>query len=299
MIKELNSCNICPRECGANRNIGKTGFCRAKGKILVARASLHLWEEPCISGENGSGTVFFSGCNLACVYCQNYKISRGGVGKEISPDRLCEVFFELKGKGAHNINLVTPTHFLPQIIKSIKKAKDKGINIPFVYNCGGYEKVESLKALEGLIDIFMPDFKYMSPLLSEKYSFAPDYANVAKRAISEMVKQVPECKFDEDGLMKKGVIVRHMMLPGCLQDSKKIIKYLNKTYNNQIFISIMNQFTPTENLEGFPEINRKVTDSEYEKLLDFALSQGVQNAYFQEGETASESFIPDFDMRGI
>ncbi len=299
MITGFDSCNICPRECGIDRNNGKTGFCRTKNEILVARASLHHWEEPCISGTKGSGTVFFSGCNLACVYCQNYKISRGNTGKEISSERLCEIFFELKEKGAHNINLVTPTHFLPQVIKAIKKAKDNSINIPFVYNCGGYEKVESLKALDGLIDIYMPDFKYMSPHLSEKYSSAPDYSEVAKGAILEMVRQIPECEFDKAGLMKKGVIVRHMMLPGGLSDSKKILKYLIKTYKSQIYISIMNQFTPTENLENYPEINRKVTDREYEKLLDFALSQGIENAYIQEGETAKESFIPDFDMRGI
>ncbi len=299
MTVDLKNCRICPRNCGVDRISGQVGFCRTKGEIFVSRASLHHWEEPCISGTNGSGTVFFSGCNLSCVFCQNYKISRGDIGKEITSERLTEIFFELKEKGAHNINLVTPTHFLPHIIKSVKTAKDMHIGIPFVYNCGGYEKIESIKALEGLIDIYMPDFKYMSVELSKKYSLAPDYAEVSKSAISEMVKQVPECEFDNDGMMKKGVIVRHMMLPGCLLDSKKILKYLIKTYKNQIFISIMNQFTPTENLINYPEINRKVTNREYEKLLDFALSQGLENAYIQEGETAKESFIPDFDMRGI
>ena len=299
MTEVLKNCRICPRNCGVDRNEGNVGFCRTKGGILVSRASLHHWEEPCISGTKGSGTVFFSGCNLACVFCQNYKISRGNTGKEISPERLSEIFFELKEKGAHNINLVTPTHFLPFVIKAVKRAKDMNINIPFVYNCGGYEKVESIKSLEGLIDIYMPDFKYMSCELSKKYSNAPDYADIAKSALSEMVRQIPECEFDNEGIMKKGVIVRHMMLPGCISDSKKIIKYLTKTYKNQIFVSIMNQFTPTENLVNYPEINRKVTIREYEKLLDFALSQGLENAFIQEGETAKESFIPDFDMRGV
>lgn len=295
----INSkCTICPRNCGIDRRT-ELGFCKTTDKLLVARASLHLWEEPCISGKYGSGTIFFSGCNIGCVFCQNHKISRAQIGKEITQDELVKIFYNLKDKGAHNINLVTPTHFALNIAKAIKKAKESGFDLPFVYNSGGYENVSTLKKLDGLIDIFMPDFKYFSCDISKKYSSAENYAQVAKKSLSEMVMQAGDCVFDENGIMQKGVIVRHMMLPGFLSDSKKILKYLHSTYGDKIFLSIMSQFTPTENLKEYPEINRKVTKREYDKLLDYALELGIKNAFIQDEDAASESFIPNFDLTGI
>ncbi len=300
MLSLLTHCDICPRNCGANRQNGTLGTCHSGANISVARASLHMWEEPCISGENGSGTVFFTGCNLGCVYCQNAAISRGHAGKEISEDRLVEIFFELKAQGAHNINLVTPTHFLPAVLAVIKKAKNQSIGIPFVYNCGGYEKVEMLKRAEGLIDIYLPDFKYWSAALSAKYSHAPDYTEVAKAALWEMVRQKPACTFDESGLMTAGVLVRHMMLPGNVKDSRAVLSYLNDTYGDKIYISIMRQYTPPKEIkEQFPELARTIREPEYEKLVDYAISLGITQAFIQEGEAASESFIPAFDCRGI
>ena len=298
-MSAFSACRICPKNCGVHREIGETGFCHTGANLTVARAALHHWEEPCISGSRGSGTVFFAGCNLGCVFCQNTKISRGGAGKEITADRLYEIFFELERKGAHNITLVTPSHFLPTILPVIRRAKESGISIPFVLNCGGYESVDSLKALEGLIDIYLPDFKYISPKLAGKYSHAPNYAEVAKAALREMVRQQPSCCFSKDGLLTRGVIVRHLLLPGQIKDAKAVLSYLFTTYGNQIFISIMNQFTPTKTLENYPEINRKVTKREYETLIDYALSLGIEHAFIQEGETAQESFIPDFTNQGV
>lgn len=300
MLAPMTHCDICPRNCGKNRLNGALGTCHSGANISVARASLHMWEEPCISGENGSGTIFFTGCNLGCVYCQNAAISRGNAGKEISEDRLLEIFFELKTQGAHNINLVTPTHFLPAVLQAIKKAKNQSIGIPFVYNCGGYEKVEMLKHAEGLIDIYLPDFKYWSSALSANYSHAPNYAEVAKAALCEMVRQKPQCVFDENGLMTAGVLVRHMMLPGNLKDSRAVLSYLYDTYGDNIYISIMKQYTPPKEIkEQFSELARTIREPEYEKLIDYAVSLGITQAFIQEGDAASESFIPAFDCRGI
>ncbi len=299
MTHTLSPCNICPRECGAMRENGKTGVCGETNEISLSRVSLHMWEEPCISGEKGSGTVFFSGCNLGCVYCQNAKISRGKNGITVSPERLYDIFFELKEKGAHNINFVTPTHFALSLLPVIQKAKDDKIGIPFVYNTSGYEKAETLKALEGIIDVYLTDFKYMSSALSFKYSKASDYAKIAKQALLEMVRQRPVCKFSEDGILKEGVLVRHLLLPGALGDAKKVLKYLKDTYENRIFISIMNQFTPTEALKNYPEINRKVTKREYDALLGYAISIGIEQAFIQEDGAASDAFIPDFDGTGV
>lgn len=294
----MSRCTICPRACKQDRD-ETVGVCGVTNTITLSRAALHHWEEPCISGKNGSGTVFFSGCNLGCVFCQNHRISRGKTGKEITNERLFDIFFELKEQGAHNINLVTPTHYLPHILPVIQKAKDEGIGIPFIYNCGGYEKVDALKAAEGLMDIYLPDFKYMSSALSARYSGAPDYKDVAKAAIAEMVRQQPDLTFDEDDMLQKGVLVRHMMLPGNLSDSKAVIQYLYATYENRIFISIMNQFTPTKALSRYPELNRKVTEKEYDALLDYAIALGIEQAFIQEGDTAKESFIPDFSNQGV
>ena len=292
-------CNLCPRECDVDRGLGKIGFCKVPNRIKVARAELHFWEEPCISGEEGSGTVFFSGCNLRCVYCQNRKIAEGVYGKEITVDRLAAIFLELQEKGANNINLVTPSHYVLQIIDALKMAKTKGLEIPVVYNSSAYEKVETLKLLEGLVDVYLPDFKYMDEALSEKYSRAKTYPGIAKKAIEEMIRQVGNAKFNEKDMLIKGVVVRHLVLPGYVEDSKKVIKYLYETYKNDIYISILSQFTPIEGLDNYPEINRKLTEEEYDEVVDYAIELGVENGFIQEGDVAKESFIPDFDGQGV
>jgi len=277
-IFDLSSCALCPRECGKNRTNGEKGICGASDKIIIARASLHMWEEPCISGTAGSGTVFFTGCNLKCVFCQNYEISRKNRGFQVGKERLSEIFFELKDKGAKNINLVTAAHFLPQVLDAVERAKKENINIPFVYNSSGYEKAEAIKRADGLIDIYLPDFKYINSDTAKKYSLAEDYPNVAKSAIAEMVRQQGKPQFDEEGMMTKGVIVRHLMLPQGLSESKKIIKYLYDTYKDDIYISIMNQYTPVGDMHDYPELQKKVKDKDYERLIDYAISKGVTNA---------------------
>lgn len=296
----MEKCTLCPRECNVERDDGKVGFCGVPSEsIVAARAALHMWEEPCISGENGSGTVFFSGCTLRCVYCQNYDIARATSGKEITKERLVQIFLELQEKGANNINLVTPTHYTKQIIWAVQTAKKNGLNIPIVYNCSGYEKVETLRMLDGIVDIYLTDFKYMDKTLAARYSKAKDYPEVAKAALAEMVRQTSEAEFDENGMMKKGVIVRHLLLPGYLENAKAVVKYVYKTYKDQVYLSLMNQYTPLPQVKEYPEINRKVTEEEYEELVDYAIELGVENGFIQEGETAEESFIPEFDHEGI
>lgn len=295
----LKDCTLCPRECHADRLAGEKGACRESAELIVARAALHMWEEPCLSGEKGSGTVFFSGCSLGCVFCQNRDIARGTRGKAITVERLGEIFLELQEKGAANINLVTGEHFVPQILDALDLARTKGLSLPIVYNSSGYEKPETLRLLDGYVDIYLPDFKYWDPVLAKNYSHAEDYAERAKEAIKEMVRQTGEPEFDSEGYMKKGVIVRHLVLPGAVRNSKAVLKYLYETYGNQIFISIMNQYTPMPGLEAYPDLMRKVTGREYEKVLDHALELGIENGFLQEGETAKESFIPDFDGEGV
>ena len=297
----MSDCTLCPRECHVNRLIGETGYCQCTSDLLAARAALHMWEEPCISGANGSGAVFFCGCNMGCVFCQNYDIAHARNGRKLTPEHLFDIFLMLQDKGAHNINLVTPSHYIPQIITALTQAKMYGLTIPVVYNTSAYEKVEVLRSLEGLIDVYLPDLKYFSSTLSSKYSAAPDYFEVASAAIAEMVRQIPAAVFetDEDSLIKKGVIVRHLMLPGCEEDSRAVLQYLHKTYGEQIYISIMNQYTPLENVSAYPELNRKVTDEEYEEVVDYAIGLGVEQGFIQEGETAEESFIPAFDGEGV
>lgn len=295
-------CNLCPRNCGVDREAGQIGVCGQTAELKVARAALHYWEEPCISGEAGSGAVFFSGCPLHCVFCQNENIANGTTGKQITGERLAEIFLELQEKGANNINLVTPGHYVPQIIMALGRAKAQGLSLPIIYNTSSYEHVETIRMLEGYVDVYLPDFKYMSPILSGKYSHAPDYAVVAKAAIAEMVRQTGAARFvgdDEDNLIKSGTIVRHLTLPGCMQDSKDILNYLHGTYGDTIYISIMNQFTPLSNLERYPELNRRITEDEYEELVDYAISIGIENGFIQEGDTAEESFIPAFDCEGV
>ena len=291
-------CSLCPRMCNIDREV-TTGYCGVKNTLRVARAALHFWEEPCISGEEGSGAVFFTGCNLRCVFCQNYQIARAEQGKEITVERLAEIFLELQEQKANNINLVTATHYVPQVVEALKMAKEKGLSIPVVYNCGGYEAVETLKLLEGLVDIYLPDFKYVDPERAKRYSRAEDYPEVAKAALAEMVRQQPKAEFDERGIMKKGVIVRHLMLPGGIKDSKAVVNYLYETYGDQIYISLMNQYTPLPHVADYPEIDRKLKKFEYDRLVDYAISLGVENGFIQEGETAKESFIPAFTNEGV
>lgn len=298
----MKNCTLCPRNCKVDRNMGQKGVCGMTNELKVARAALHFWEEPCISGKEGSGAVFFCGCALHCVFCQNQEIANGTVGKNISTGRLSEIFLELQEKGANNINLVTPGQFVPQITVALERAKSRGLIIPIVYNTSSYESVETIKMLDGLIDIYLPDFKYMEKELATKYSHAPDYPETAKKAIAEMVRQTGAAVFyddDEEGLMKRGTIVRHLTLPGCMEDSKNVIRYLYETYGDRIYISIMNQYTPLAHVKEYPELNRKITAEEYDELVDFAINLGVENGFIQEGETAEESFIPDFNCEGV
>jgi len=295
-------CDLCPRKCLVDRKKGEKGICGQTENLKVARAALHFWEEPCISGDAGSGAVFFSGCPLHCVFCQNENIANGTVGKEISLERLVDIFLELQEKRANNINLVTPGHFVPQIVKALDQARKEGLTLPVVYNTSSYETVDTIKMLEGYVDIYLPDFKYMSPVLSKKYSHAPDYAEVAKAAIAEMVRQTGKAVFvngEEDNLILSGTIVRHLTLPGCMADSMQILKYLHDTYGDKIYISIMNQYTPVFEQKEYTELNRCVTRREYEKVLDYAFELGIENGFFQDGETARESFIPAFDYEGV
>ena len=294
----MGVCNICPRNCNVDRS-EKTGFCSMTDTVRISRAALHMWEEPCISGEKGSGTVFFSGCNMKCVFCQNKEISTGGFGKDITVERLAEIFLQLQQKGALNINLVTPTHYTLQIIEAVKLAKSRGLTLPIVYNTSSYEKPETIKMLEGTVDIWLPDFKYTDNIAAQRYSKAKDYVQFAKAAIDEMVRQQPECVFDDDGIIQKGVIVRHLVLPGQVNAAKKAVQYLYDRYGDSIFISIMSQYTPCTDLGAYPEINRKITPEEYDEVVDFAVDIGVENGFLQEGESASESFIPPFDLTGV
>ena len=295
---DWTNCRLCPRECGADRTRG-FGACKVGNTITAARAALHMWEEPCISGDEGSGAVFFSGCNLGCVYCQNREIALGHSGRTITQDRLCEIYMELQEKKANNINLVTPSHYVLQIREALLLAKEKGLTVPIVYNCGGYESVEALQALDGLIDIYLTDFKYMDSSLAKVYSRAEDYPETAKRALAEMVRQTGEAVFDENGLMKKGVIVRHLLLPGAVKNAKAVVKYVYETYGDTVWLSLMSQYTPLPQVENISPLNRKTTKREYERLLDYTFSLGVTNAFLQEGPVAEESFIPEFDGRGI
>lgn len=283
----------------AERKSGQKGYCLSDDRIFVARADLHMWEEPCISGKQGSGTVFFSGCNLRCVYCQNYEIAAGQRGRQVSIKELSEIFLELQKKGAANINLVTPDHYVLQAAEAVMEARKAGLAIPVVYNGSGYEKRDVIKRLSGIIDIFLTDFKYMDELLAEKYSKAPDYPVVAKSALDEMVRITGEPVFDKNGMMRKGTIVRHLLLPGHKKNARDVIRYVYETYGDKVYISLMNQYTPFERLEGNPayeELCRKVTKREYETVVDYAINLGITNAFIQEGDTARESFIPEFDL---
>ena len=298
-MNKYDNCLLCPRKCGINRRTGQTGVCGVSSEIKVARAALHYWEEPCISGKKGSGAVFFSGCSLHCVFCQNREISDGKAGKVISKERLSDIFMELAVKGANNINLVTPGQYIPDIVWAVNNAKSRGMKLPIIYNTSGYENVTELKLLEGIVDVYLPDFKYMDSTLSARYSRAKDYPSVAKKALSEMVRQQPDVVIDDvTGLIQKGVIVRQLLLPGHVNDAKAVLKYLYDTYHDHVYISMMSQFTPIA-LKDYPEINRTVTRREYERLVDYALEIGITNAFIQEGDVAKDSFIPAFDCEGV
>lgn len=316
MVREiLEKCELCPRACKVNRLKGQKGVCGEDDKIRIARAALHMWEEPCISGTSGSGTIFFSGCSLHCVFCQNHSIANGNAGKVISREQLTEIFLDLEEQGANNINLVTPDHYVPVLIPAIEAARNQGLTLPVVYNTGSYVKTDTIRALEGIVDIYLPDFKYYSSSLAAHYAKAPDYRQVAQSAIAEMVRQTTEpvffekksgrllmasaynaCESDQEILMKKGTIVRHLLLPGQKKDSKAVIEYLLHTYGTKIYISIMNQYTPVCKNPAYPELAGKVTEEEYEEVLDFAIAAGIENGFIQEGDTASESFIPEFTL---
>lgn len=298
-MNKYENCLLCPRKCGINRRTGQTGVCGVSSEIKVARAALHYWEEPCISGKRGSGAVFFSGCSLHCVFCQNREISDGKEGKVISKERLSDIFIELADKGANNINLVTPGQYIPDIVWAVNDAKSRGMKLPIIYNTSGYENMTELKLLEGIVDVYLPDFKYMDSTLSARYSRAKDYPSVAKQALSEMARQQPDVVIDDaTGLIQKGVIVRQLLLPGHVNDAKAVLKYLYDTYHDHVYISMMSQFTPIA-LEDYPEINRTVTKREYERLVNYALEIGITNAFIQEGDVANDSFIPAFDCEGV
>jgi len=304
MLSQFNNCTLCPRSCGVDRKSGQLGFCRAPETLKIARAALHHWEEPCISGSNGSGTVFFSHCTLGCVFCQNREISYGGFGIEITEERLCEIFFELAEQGAHNINLVTPTHYLPHIIPALKSAKKKGLKLPIVYNCGGFEKVETVKAISEYIDIWLPDYKYFAPRLGAKYSKAESYPETALAAIEAMVNAAGSTVIGDDGMMQSGVIVRHLLLPGKLADSMKAVELLYDKFGDDIIFSLMSQYTPPcepseEFKSEFPELCRKVNPRHYQALVDFAADLGITRCYVQDDQSADIEFIPSFKGEGV
>ena len=298
-LKLLEKCDLCPRKCFVNRASGELGFCTASNDVKIAKASLHHWEEPCISGLLGSGTVFFSNCNLKCVFCQNHKISHDGYGKIVSISRLSEIFLEQQSRGALNINLVTPSHYVPQIIEALKLAKSCGLNIPILYNSNGYENVDTIKILRGFIDVYLPDLKYYNDKYAVKYSKAPNYFASARAVITEMVSQVGAPKFDSDGILQKGVLIRHLMLPGLLFDSKKILDFVHSTFNDSVYISLMNQYTPMHESFKYPEINKVINPNHYEALINYALKIGITKCFIQESGTSSKSYVPNFDLSNV
>lgn len=298
--KALENCKLCPRGCGVNRLAGQRGRCKMGADLAVARAALHYWEETCISGTEGSGAVFFSGCNMGCIFCQNYQISDGSSGNVITIERLSDIFLDLQRQGANNINLVTPTHYVPQIIDALDMAKGKGMILPVVYNTSGYECTETLRMLDGYVDIYLPDYKYRDAGLAKEYSHAEDYPKAADDAIEEMVRQIGKCRFDkETGLMKKGVIVRHMVLPGHVQNSMDVLEHLFLKYSNHIYYSIMSQYTPMPHMSEHKLLRRRVTKREYDRVVDFAVDLGIENGFIQDMEVAQDSFIPAFDGSGV
>ncbi|ADL43034.1 Radical SAM domain protein [Caldicellulosiruptor obsidiansis OB47] len=294
----LRNCRICPRECGVNRIEGEMGFCKIAGGVKVAKAFLHFWEEPCISGKNGSGTVFFSGCNMGCVFCQNYEISQMRFGVFIDVNKLATIFLNLQSKGAHNINLVTPTIYVPYIIEAIDIAREKGLRIPIVYNTSSYEKPETLELLRGYVDIFLPDLKYFDDEIAKKYSNAPRYFEFASKSILKMVELVGDVVI-ENGIMKKGVIIRHLVLPMHTNDSIKILSWIRDNLKGKVMLSLMSQYYPMYRAKEFKEISRKITVREYQKVVNFVIENGLDYGYIQDKESATDRYTPDFDLEGI
>ena len=292
----LNSCTLCPHNCKVNRLEGKKGRCKCDNTLKIALASLHMFEEPCISGANGSGTVFFTNCNLNCIYCQNYEISQGGKGKEITIQTLADIFIKQQEKGAHNINLVTPTMYVYQIIEAIKLARKTGLKIPIIYNSNGYENVETIKMLNGYIDVYLPDLKYYTNELSKKYSNVDNYFEVATNAIKEMYSQVGNAVFDDNGIIQKGVIIRHLVLPNHIQNTKNILKWINENLPKDIYVSVMAQYFPTYKAKNDSLINRKLNKKEYKEVLNYLYSLDLQNGYIQELGSHEEEYVPDFNL---
>lgn len=299
MLDTLKCCKLCSRNCGINRLNKELGFCKASEKIKIAKVSLHKWEEPCISGTNGSGTIFFSNCNLKCVFCQNYKISSENFGKEVTIERLSEIFLEQQKIGAHNINLVTPTHYIPQIKQALHIAKSNGLYLPILFNTNSYASLDAIKSLNGYIDVYLPDIKYFDDKYAIKYSSAPNYFKCASKNIEEMINQVGKVKLDKDGIIKSGVIIRHLMLPGLLFDSKKIMDYIANNFSDSVYISLMNQYTPMHDASKFKELNKCLNPKHYEKMIDYCISIGLINGFFQDSGTSSTNFVPDFNLSGV
>ena len=295
----LKECNICPRRCGANRLAGQVGACQAGFLPKVALASLHQWEEPCISGERGSGTIFFSHCNLHCVFCQNYTISQENFGKELTIEELANLFLKQEERGAHNINLVSATQFLPQVHAALTLARALGLNIPVVHNSNGYESIEMLRMMDGLIDVYLPDLKYYSDAYATKYSNAPGYFQHTTAAILEMHRQVGNPTFDQSGLITKGLIIRHMMLPGLLRDSKEILRWIKDNLPLEVYLSVMAQYTPMYKASDYPELQRQVTEKEYDALVDYFCDLELENGFVQEHSSATSDYTPNFDLRGL
>ena len=298
-ILDLSSCQLCPRHCGINRLQGQKGWCGAGALARVALVSLHPWEEPCIAGDRGAGTVFFSYCNLGCIFCQNYEISHEGQGEEISEERLAQVFLEQQARGASTLDLVTPVHYAPQILTALDYAKAEGFSLPVVWNSSGYESIELVSTLKGYVDVFLPDLKYRAKESAERYSQAADYFPAAAVAIKKMVEIVGAPVFDEDGRMRRGVLVRHLVLPGHRKESMQLLDWLWETFGNRVWLSLMNQFTPMHHTLEYPEINRRLTSFEYDSVVNHALDIGITQCYMQEGKTASVKFVPDFDGSGV
>lgn len=293
-----SSCTLCPRRCKANRT-QRAGVCGAAGQLMVARAALHHWEEPCISGTRGSGTVFFSGCSLKCCYCQNYKISQEYLGKAIDAARLAEIFLELQQKGAHNINLVTATQWLPWVLKALEQARDRGLALPIVYNTGGYETPETVQLLNGVVDVWLTDVKYVSPELSSRYSAAPDYFEVCSRAVRQMIRQTGAPRFDENGLLQQGVILRHLALPGALTDSKAVLNFMASLPAGSFLPSLMSQYTPFHKALKMKPLDRRISTWEYRQVVNHAIDLGLSEGYMQQKSSAKEEYTPPFNLEGI
>lgn len=297
-IKELENCKICPRNCRVDRT-KNIGYCKCNDKIKIALVSTHYYEEPCISMENGSGTIFFSNCNMNCMFCQNYEISQLGKGKEVSIERLADIMIEQQKRGVNNINLVTPTMYVYQIIEAIKIARKNGLSIPIVYNTNSYENIETIKALKGYVDIYLPDLKYYTNSLSVRYSKAPNYFEKATKAILEMKKQIPNYEFDQKGIMKKGIIIRHLILPTFMQNSKNILKWIKENFDDDIYVSVMAQYFPTYKAKEDDKINRKISAKEYREIEKYVYELNFKNGYIQDLGKHEEEYVPNFNFDNV